>query len=358
MHYSITANFLRKPTTIYVGSDLTNQLIMTTDKTKDKNLFIVSRTIYPRINLLIKRLSYIDPIIIDSKEENKNLGSYEKTLNKMYQRSLGRQSVIIAVGGGMIGDYAGFLAASYRRGIGFMYVPTTLMSQCDPILNKVGLNAIGVKNLVGCFYSPSHVFCDINFLNTLSENAVNDGLSEVIKHALLKPNNLLKILQYNRKKGIIKNKYDWGRIVYESIKIKSSLISKDPYDVLNIQKKLNYGHTFGHAYEEYTKYTCTHGYAVALGMKFAGYISRLLKIGKNTDLAVQDDLIGLLGFKLTLSKDFKPDKFISLLKRYKHSQPDISLILLKKIGEVSFQNSVEESLIRKVIIEKMIDGRK
>jgi len=126
MNYSITASFSHKSTKIYVGSNLKRLLIRTIDKTKDKNLFVVSKTIYPKINHLIKRLSAIKPIIIDSKEENKTLGSYEHTLNEMYQRSLGRQSVIIAVGGGMIGDYAGFLAASYRRGIGFIYVPTTL----------------------------------------------------------------------------------------------------------------------------------------------------------------------------------------------------------------------------------------
>lgn len=352
------ANFLHKPTTIYVGSNLTSLLIRTLDKTKGKNLFVVSKTIYPKINHLIKRLSIIKPIIIDSKEENKTLSFYEDTLNEMYQRSLGRQSIIIAIGGGMIGDYAGFLAASYRRGIGFIYIPTTLMSQCDPILNKVGLNAIGVKNLIGCFYAPSHVFCDIDFLNTLSENAIDNGLSEIIKHALLKPNSLLKTLQYNRKKNIPKNKYDWGKIIYESIKIKSSLISEDPYDSLNIQKKLNYGHTFGHAYEEYTKYACPHGYAVTLGMKFAGYISGLLKIGKKSDLAIQDNLIELLDFELSLPEDFDTDKFISLLRRYKHSQSTISLILLKKLGKISFQNNVEENLIRKVIIKKMVKKSK
>jgi len=358
MNYSITASFSHKSTKIYVGSNLKRLLIRTIDKTKDKNLFVVSKTIYPKINHLIKRLSAIKPIIIDSKEENKTLGSYEHTLNEMYQRSLGRQSVIIAVGGGMIGDYAGFLAASYRRGIGFIYVPTTLLSQCDPILNKVGLNAIGVKNLIGCFYSPSYVFCDTDFLDTLSESAINNGLSEIIKHALLKPSCLLEILQYNHKINTAKNKYDWEKIIYESIKIKSFLISKDPYDSLNIQKKLNYGHTFGHAYEEYTRYTCPHGFAVALGMKFAGYVSRFLNIGKYNDFAIQDDLIGLLGFELSLPKDFNHDKFISLLKRYKHSQTNISLILLKEMGEVSFQNNVEESLIRKVIAEKMIDKSK
>ena len=121
---------------------------------------------------------------------------------------------------------------------------------------------------------------------------------------------------------------------------------------------MNYGHTFGHAYEEYTRYTCPHGFAVALGMKFAGYVSRFLNIGKYNDFAIQDDLIGLLGFELSLPKDFNHDKFISLLKRYKHSQTNISLILLKEMGEVSFQNNVEESLIRKVIAEKMIDKSK
>lgn len=320
---------------------------------RDRNQFIISETVYPLIKDMVQHLSEKTPIIIDSKEENKNLKSFENLLKQCYERSLNRQSCIIAVGGGMMGDYVGFLTASYMRGVEFIYMPTTLMSQCDVVINKVALNANGIKNLIGNFYSPRFIFCDVNYIKSLPQALINYGMSEIVKHALIKPSKLLKTLKSYSKEKTDRQYYDWEEIIYESLKIKTSLVSKDPFDTKGIQKGLNYGHTFAHALEDYTSYRYPHGYAVGIGLKIAGYISNELQLLSLKDLNMQNNLLELSNLELSLSNELNIKKFLNLLKRDKHAENMISLILLKKPGKYIVKDQIKEDFIRKIITQYM-----
>lgn len=329
---------------IYIGSDLKSIIFKTLSKTQDRNIFIVSRSIYPAFKELIAITSLKDPIIINSRENN-GLQSFENTLKQCYERSLNRKSRIIGIGGGALGDYVGFLAASYMRGVEFVYIPTTLISQCDVVINKVALNANGVKNLIGSFYSPSHIFCDVNFISFLPKSVINDGMSEIVKHALIKPSKLLKILITYSENKVPREKYDWEQIIYQSIKIKLWFIKKDFFDNKGIQIGLNYGHTFAHALEDYSKYSYSHGHSVAIGLKLAGYISNKLNILNSRNLNLQKKLLELTHLNLSLPSDFNTKEFISFLKRDKRSENSINLILLKKLGEYVMCNQIDEKFI-------------
>lgn len=334
---------------IYLGSNLNDLIVKTLYKTRDKNQFIVSKTVYSRVKDMVQHLSEKAPIIIGFKEKGKSLKSFKSLLKQCYERSLNRESQIIGIGGGMMGDYVGFLAASYMRGVKFIYIPTTLMSQCDVVVNKVALNVNGIKNLIGSFYSPTVIFCDISYIKTLPQSMISYGMIEIVKHALIKPSKLLRILKDYSKKNKKRKNYKWEEIIYESLKTKVSLIKKDPFDTKGIQKGLNYGHTFAHALEDYTSYDYPHGHAVGIGLKIAGHVSNQLRLLSSKDLNMQNKLLELSKLDLSLPADFNTDKFIPLLKRHKRSENKISLILLKKLGKYAMYNQIDEELIIRAI---------
>lgn len=334
---------------IYVGSNLKNLILKTLTNTKGKNIFIVSRSVYPICKEYIDAMSLKDPIIVNSKDNHKDLTSFEFILKQCYDRSLNRKSRIIGIGGGTMGDYIGFLASVYMRGVEFVYIPTTLMSQCDPVINKVALNANGVKNLIGNFYSPSYIFCDTDFITALPESAINEGMSEIVKHALIKPTKLLDILIHYSEKEVQRTEYDWEQLVYESIKVKLWFVKRDFFDDQGIHVGLNYGHTFAHALEEYSKYSYSHGHAVAIGLKLAGSISNQLHVLDNNSLSLQDKLLSLTHFNLFLPNNLDTDKFIRLLKRDKHSENNINLILLKNSGKYIVYKHIDSHLIANII---------
>lgn len=215
--------------------------------------------------------------ILKDGEEQKNFKNYQKILNIALKNKLERKDAIIAIGGGVVGDIAGFVAATYLRGIDFIQIPTTLLACVDSSVGgKVAINTKFGKNLVGSFYQPKVVFCNLNFLKTLDERQFKTGLAEILKYAFIQKScpinieyDLFDFLNENADKILLREPEILAKIVKTSLEIKASVVAADEKEQ-GLRKILNFGHTYGHAIEKITNYKkYTHGEAVAIGMDFA-----------------------------------------------------------------------------------------
>jgi 3-dehydroquinate synthase len=185
-------------------------------------------------------------IEVTAGEEKKNISSCNVVWDKLSLNNFDRDSVLINLGGGLIGDIGGFCAASYKRGIDFIQIPTTLLGMVDASIGgKLGFNFNGLKNQIGLFSNPKSVIINPIFLKTLSQNQLQSGFAEVIKHALIKNKKHWELLSNSSFKNL-----DWKHIIEISIQIKNTIVKSDPLEKNN-RKKLNFGHTYGHAIESY-----------------------------------------------------------------------------------------------------------
>lgn len=215
--------------------------------------------------------------VLKDGEEQKNFKNYKKILNFALKNKLERKDAIVAIGGGVVGDIAGFVAATYLRGIDFIQIPTTLLACVDSSVGgKVAINTKYGKNLVGVFYQPKAVFCNITFLKTLDKRQFKTGLAEIIKYAFIEKScqafedfSFFDFLTANADKCFDKNDETLEKIIEISLNLKASVVSKDEKEQ-GLRKILNFGHTYGHAIEKITNYKkYTHGEAVAFGIVFA-----------------------------------------------------------------------------------------
>lgn len=266
-----------KKYSIYIDrTDLSDLKITLDNISKNrKRLIVFSEKVY-KIYGQTFGFNKSEIFVLKDGEQYKNLKSYKKIIERMIELKLSRKDLIIAIGGGVVGDMTGFAAATYMRGIDFVQVPTTLLACVDSSVGgKTAIDMPCGKNFVGAFYQPRAVYINLNFLTTLDEVQYKSGLGEVIKYAFIEKNcncekyfNLLNMLETNREK--IGNKdFDFlEQIITICLKLKSSVVAQDEKEK-GLRKILNFGHTFAHALEEETKYRrYTHGYAVVLGIMY------------------------------------------------------------------------------------------
>lgn len=215
--------------------------------------------------------------VLKDGETQKNFKNYKKILDFALKNKLERKDAIIAVGGGVVGDIAGFAAATYLRGIDFIQIPTTLLACVDSSVGgKVAINTNYGKNLVGAFYQPKVVFCNLNFLKTIDERQFKTGLAEVLKYAFIEKScqavteyNFFDFLEKNYDRILSHDNEILAKIIEISLELKAAVVAKDEKE-LGLRKILNFGHTYGHAIEKITNYKkYTHGEAIAIGMIFA-----------------------------------------------------------------------------------------
>lgn len=217
----------------------------------------------------------IHPVAILPGETHKNLATCARLWQAMLDASLDRKALVINLGGGVIGDMGGFCAATWKRGVDFVQMPTTLLSMTDAAIGgKLGIDFQGIKNTIGVFRNPVAVFADPDFLPTLPARELRSGFAEVIKHALIgDPDLCLRIGQINDLKVL--NNREWLDILCASIAVKVRVVEEDPFEK-GLRMVLNYGHTIGHAVESFfleTSDPLTHGEAIALGMLAESYIA-------------------------------------------------------------------------------------
>ena len=234
--------------------------------------------------------------LFDDAESAKNLRSVEHITRSLCRAGADRQSLVVAVGGGVVGDVAGFAASAFLRGVKLVHIPTTLVSQVDSSIGgKTGVNLPEGKNLVGSFYPPQLVLTDPELLRTLSEREFRGGLAEVIKHAIIADAEMFAILEKDMDKVLRLDRQALGFLIPRNVEIKARVVSRDERES-GLREILNFGHTFAHALESVTKYRrYQHGEAVAWGMMAAAFLGHELGLTRANDVSRIVALIRRLG---------------------------------------------------------------
>ena len=284
-------------------------------------------------------------------EFSKNLDTIDLLFEKMIKANVDRHATVLALGGGVVGDVAGFVAATYMRGISFVQIPTTLLAQTDSSVGgKVGINHRLGKNMIGAFYQPKMVITDPLVLSTLDARELYSGFGEVLKYGLIRDSSFFNSLCQNHSK--ILEKLDVNTLE-ETIKrcceIKTDIVQKDEKE-FGLRRILNFGHTIGHALEALTNYKYySHGEAVILGMKAMCYLSNQEKLLTNEELQKVDDLINKLKIK-------KPPKTVStqkIIKKIyfdkKNRNKELCVVLLNGIGDAVIAEKYDEKKIKNAV---------
>ena len=302
-----------------------NKVFILTDKNVDKYYGDLV------LNNLINNGYNAKKIVLDPGEESKAFFTLPLVYDELLNFKFTRSDLILILGGGVIGDLGGFVASTYLRGVPFIQCPTTLLAQVDSSVGgKVGVDLDKGKNLIGSFYHPKKVIIDPEVLNTLSDRVFNDGMAEVIKYGCIKDKEFFgNLINYSNKKEVMHNiEY----IIHNCCKIKKNVVEKDEKDT-GERMLLNFGHTIGHAIEQYYKYSkYTHGEAVAIGMYEITKLSEKLGITKNGTVDIIKDI--LIKYQLPYELTIDIEEILETMKLDKKNLGNsLNLIFLKEIGE-------------------------
>ena len=287
-------------------------------------------------DILMQQYDFVQKIVIPAGENHKTLDTVTLIYDKLLDFGADRNCAIAALGGGVTGDMAGFAASTYMRGIKYIQIPTTLLSQADSSVGgKVGVDFKGYKNMIGSFYQPAFVYINVNTLRTLPKSEMMSGLAETIKHSVINDEEFFDYIEYNVNKVY---NYDEETLLYiakRNCSIKSEIVSEDEKEQ-GKRAILNFGHTFGHAFEKVSGFSISHGHAVVLGMICAFKLSELLGIcsAKHTEKFI--NLIKKAGYETKfLHQHICLHEIIESMKRDKKAKNNrLKFILPKKIGEV------------------------
>ena len=292
-----------------------------------KKILIVSDdTVFPLYGGIIKKelASFsVCEFVVLAGETSKNINNFSAICEFLADNNFSRKDCVLALGGGVVGDLAGFVAASYMRGITFIQCPTTLLSAVDSSVGgKTAINLSCGKNLVGAFYQPSLVFLATDALKSLPENEIANGMGEIIKYAFLSKKVTQKMIEER----------DYSSLIYNSLKIKAKVVKKDEFEG-GLRAVLNLGHTFGHAIESLSSYQIPHGLAVLKGLN--KIIRASIKYYNLSGEKVKE-MNGLLSaYKMDLEQIYLDELIVEKIKKDKKTAGDtVKAVLIKDIGKV------------------------
>ncbi len=291
----------------------------------DSNVYDYCHEAFPKIRT----------IKIDTSEKMKNLDTVSYIINELVEMEADRSLFLLGIGGGIICDIAGFVASVYMRGISFGFVSTTLLSQVDASVGgKNGVNFRGYKNIVGVFNQPDFVICDPDILKTLPQEELLNGCAEIIKHGAIADKSLFEYLEDNYRGILSMDRNVIERVVYDSVMIKSDVVNRDEKEK-GERRKLNFGHTIGHAIEKVTG--VSHGKAVGLGMVAAADLSESKGLLSAEDKERIISLLKSMGLPVEMKTD--KEKVLDAMKRDKKREGDhIHFVLLDGIGKAVIEN--------------------
>lgn len=333
---------------------------------------------FSKLNTSLKKAGFeVNTAVIPDGERYKNLDTIKKLYYSALKYGMDRTSCVIALGGGVVGDIAGFFAATYLRGIAFVQVPTSLLAMVDSSVGgKTGVDLPQGKNLVGAFYQPKLVWIDISTLSTLPKRELRNGMAEVIKYGIIKDASFFKFLENclgaiylprrsalsaanrtgQRAGDIQRTTYDIQHTTYEKIitrccQIKTWVVINDEKEEKGIREILNLGHTFAHAIETLTGYKAyKHGEAVAIGMNMAGRLAVLLGIFAQRSQIKIEDILVKAGLPVQLKEKFPFQYFIDVIKRDKKVRNGkLRFVLPTEIGKVIVHKGVPPRKLVKII---------
>ena len=350
---------------IYIGENLLQNpdifadFVTNKNKSKNKKIMIVTNTTIEKIylNTLQNTLAKIIPkenifaTILPDGENYKNWETLQKIFDNLLANFFDRKSLIIALGGGVIGDMTGFAAACFQRGVDFLQIPTTLLSQVDSSVGgKTAINHPLGKNMIGAFYQPKAVFADIKTLQTLPKREISAGLAEILKYGFINDAPFLEFFTSENFAKIFDNNADvLSEIIYKSCQNKADIVAKDETESSdkNLRALLNFGHTFGHVIETHFGYgTYLHGEAVAIGTMMAAEFSQNLGFITPKEVAKIQTLLNQAKLPTALDKKVNANDLYKLMFHDKKVQNGtLNFVLLKNLGEafVYKLNSAEEN---------------
>jgi 3-dehydroquinate synthase len=297
--------------------------------------------------------------LIPDGERAKTLTTVARLLDHMVKLRLTRQSTVIAVGGGVVGDVAGFVASIYMRGISVVQVPTTLLAQVDSSIGgKTGVNHRFAKNLIGTFYQPKLVLSDPVVLQKLPEREYASGLYEALKYGIVRDAELFQDFERNRSLILNRDTAAIEHLVYRCAAIKADVVMKDEKES-DLRRILNFGHTVGHGLEAAARYQrIKHGEAVGYGMIAASRIGRLLKILPDSDCARIENAVWSLGRLPALTGINSKDVLNALQHDKKVRDGAVHFVLPSAIGHVEITPNVPFGIVRDVVKEILNDGKR
>lgn len=276
----------------------------------------------------------VKAIVIQSSEKNKSYQTLQKIHSFLIANNYGRDSVIVAMGGGIVGDIAGFSASTYMRGIKYIQIPTTLLSSVDSSVGgKTGINFGNTKNIIGSFYQPEFVIIDTKFFNTLPEEERLCGLGEIIKYCFLIDKRFFNYVKKNVEYILNNNSAALKKVITESISFKGGVVEADEKEA-GIRKVLNLGHTFAHAFEVEQKHKLKHGQAVIVGITCAVILSYKIDVISQKELDEYLDFLLLFKDKIRLRKVDKSVLFEVMILDKKSRNNEIKFVLVNNIGEI------------------------
>ncbi len=350
---------------IFLGYNIISKLknILRKEKINFKKILIVADSKVPEkfIKKIKSVLNNKNTFIFkfNASEKNKNLISINQILNTLFNKNFTRNDVIICVGGGIAGDVSGFASSIFKRGVKFVNIPSTLLSQVDSSIGgKTGVNNKYGKNLIGSFYQPDIVISDIKLLESLPKREIVCGYAEIFKHSLIKNKKFFLFLDKNLKNILELKKNYIEEAIFKSCKIKKQIVELDEKEN-NIRKSLNLGHTFGHAYESTLKYSSklNHGEAVLYGILSATKLSKKLKLINNIDYQLILSHLSKLNYR-NLDKLFKQSDLNNIIKFMtvdkKNTSNKINFITLNKIGKVNIHNQLGITEVRSFIKSELL----
>jgi 3-dehydroquinate synthase len=298
--------------------------------------------------------STVSSFVFEAGEASKNMDTVQKLYQHLIENHFDRKNLLIALGGGVVGDLTGFTAATYLRGIDFIQVPTTLLSQVDSSIGgKTGVDFMQYKNMVGAFYMPRMVYINTRTIHSLPPVQFQSGMGEVIKHGFIKNASYDTWLRENQ--NHIQNLEDTylEDMVYESCKIKKAVVEEDPKEQ-GIRGHLNFGHTIGHAVEKLSNFTLCHGQCVAIGMHAALYLS--YQMGNITKAEYQQSLATIQAYGLPISVAHQQaNEILTATKSDKKMiGKQIKFIILNHIGEAAIYRDFSDAQLMDAIAQILV----
>lgn len=353
----VQVNTKLKTYPVFIGSNSLESLSEIIKKYNlPENIFIISdRNVDHIYGKMIRRLiakKFVKKYFVADQvsERIKSFGTANLIFNNLYEEKSGKDTLILAIGGGSLGDLAGFVASTYMRGLPLIHIPTTLLSAVDSSIGgKTAVNFKRAKNLIGTFYQPSIVLIDTNFLRSLPDEQLMSGFGEVIKYSYLTDKNFYSLLLSDYSLLLEKDLNFLNKIIYECVKIKSAIISKDEYEITGLRKILNFGHTFAHAYESSTSYKIHHGMAVVAGIAGALFMSFEKGLIDESQLKFMLDLPLKLKPSIKVKSISKEDIYRYMVFDKKNRDGEIKFVLIKNFGEILIDITSNKKTIIKVL---------
>ncbi len=340
---------------IHIGTDLLANKQLVTPHVSGSQVMIVSNDIVAPLYLEQARALFTDfkchHVILPDGEKHKTLNDLNLIYDALLSRHFDRGCTLVALGGGVVGDMTGFAAASYQRGVNFIQIPTTLLSQVDSSVGgKTGVNHPLGKNMIGAFHQPSCVLADINTLNTLEDNQLSAGLAEVIKYGLIRLPEFISWLEQNMDKLLARDPQALSYAIEVSCQCKAEVVTADEKEG-GVRALLNLGHTFGHAIESGAGYgNWLHGEAVAIGMLMAAELSMREGWLSSKDVQRVKDLIIAAKLPVELPDMMTYDVFMDLMRVDKKVRDGkINFVLYNALGDAKVTHDFKAEHLRQTI---------